>query len=330
MNLLKKLKYTVYAVPALALAIMGVFTLTVSANATDNEDARPYAGLQISPATNSIELAAGQSYTGQMTVRNTSRNAISYEVSTGTYTIVDNNYDAPNYNKTGKYSLMKDWIKVSPARLDNVQPDETRTITYTIKVPSNPPAGTQYATVFASTVNNEKAKATGVQSTARAGMVIAANMKGGKTVDRVTIIDQSIPSYQPTSPLTSTFKVKNEGNIAASTTYSMKVTSWINGRLEYETREASAGVYPETTRTFDMQWKDSRIGIFKVEQSVRVNGRDYSTQKVVVAVPIWIIILIVLAIVCLVVFTVINIKAAREAKGGKAKSSTKTSKRRKA
>ena len=192
MNLLKNLKYTVYAVPALALAIMGVFTLTVSANATDNEDARPYAGLQISPATNSIELAAGQSYTGQMTVRNTSRNAISYEVSTGTYTIVDNNYDAPNYDKTGKYSLMKDWIKVSPARLDNVQPDETRTITYTIQVPSNPPAGTQYATVFASTVNNEKAKATGVQATARAGMVIASNMKCGKTVDRVTNIDNSM------------------------------------------------------------------------------------------------------------------------------------------
>lgn len=324
MNLLKKFKSAAIIVPALAVAFLAAATVSNDASAED----KPYAGVQISPATNAIELSPGQTYTGQMTVRNTSRNTISYEISSGAYTIVNNNYDAPNYDKAGKYSLMKDWIKVSPTKLENVKSDETRTITYTIKVPSNPPAGTQYATVFASTINNEKLKSTGVQATARAGMVVSANMKGGKTVDRVTILDQGIPGYQPASPLTSTFKVKNEGNIAASVSYSMKVTSWINGRTEYETKDLSAGVYPETTRTFDMKWENSRIGIYNVEQKVKVNGRDYSIKKVVVAIPVWIIVLIILAIVCIIVFTVINVKAAREAKGTKSKSSSRKTSRR--
>ncbi len=326
MNLLKRIGALSVLLPAFAFALV---VAALFGNKVSAEDAQYGAGVTISPAINSVELAPGETYKGEMKVTNNSKIAMSYEISTGNYTIVNNDYSAPNYEKSGKYSLMKDWTTATPKTLNNLQPGESRTVTYIIKVPSNPPAGTQYATVFASTINNEKLKTTGIQSIARAGLVVTANMKGGKTVDRVTILDQNIPGYQPAAPLTSTFKVKNEGNIAASTTYSMKITSWLNGRTVYEDKSISSGVYPETTRAFDLKWEDSRIGIYNVEQKVKVNGRDYSIKKVVVAIPIWIIILVILAIVCMIVFTIINVKAAHDAKNGnKAKSTAKKSSRR--
>ncbi len=314
MTLLHKIKHHALTVSAAVLALAMITTGVVSA--ANKKDVKPTTGLMISPATNSIELAPKQVYKGQMTVKNTSTIPMDFKIGSGSYTIVNNNYSAPNYDKVGKYSLMKDWISVDKSELHGIPAGKTAVVNYTIKVPDNPPAGTQYATLFASTVlpTQDKSATTSVKSSARVGMVISASMKGGKTVDRNTIEKQSIPGYQPQAPLKSSFTIKNEGNVAAAVNYSMEVHSWLDNRLEFQGEQQQASVYPETSRDFDMTWTQMRTGIYKVKQKVSVNGRDHSIEKVVVSVPIWIFVLAIIGILLIAVFTAINVKGIMDAR----------------
>lgn len=309
MTLLHKIKHQALAATAAVLTLALITTGVVSA--ANKKDAKPTTGLMISPATNQVELAPKQVYKGQMTVKNTSTIPMDFKIGSGSYTIVNNNYSAPNYDKVGKFSLMKDWITVDKTELHAIPAGKTAVVNYTIKVPDNPPAGTQYATLFASTVlpTQDKDAATSVKSSARVGMVISASMKGGKTVERNTIEKQSIPGYQPQAPLKSSFVIKNEGNVAAAVDYSMEVHSWLDNRLEFQGESQQASVYPETSRTFDMAWTQMRTGIYKVKQKVSVNGRDHSIERVVVSVPVWIFVLVVVGVILLGAFVAINVKS---------------------
>lgn len=296
---------------------------TLSAYAASTSD---FKGMLISPATQRLSLKNGQSYTGSMNVSNRSDNKnMTIKMSVGTYTITDNNYSSPSYNSESKYSLMKDWIKLDKTSFV-LKPGEDTNVKYTINTPVNPPSGMQYATILAS-LEPEKAD-TGISATAQVGMIVMATMADGKTVDKAIIQNENIDGYQPTSPLKSTFSIKNEGNIGADVTYQMIVNSAINGKKVYESKAASNSVYPETSRSFTINWDNVGIGFYNVEQKITVNGRTHSIKKMVCTVPVWIILLIIIAIVALVGYFVVTYRMRQEARGkvsSKKKTATKRS-----
>lgn len=326
MRLFRKLRQSALIAGIFVLSLAFVTTGIVMAEAQKQSDKKPEVktGLWIKPATNEISLGAKESYSGTMLVTNTSTSPMDFKIDAGAYTIRNNNYSTPDYSSEGKYSLMKNWIKFDRTDIKNVPANGSVEVKYTITAPANIPSGTQYATIFASTVNKQHNNATGVQSNARIGMVVKANMKGGRTIERNTIEGQRIDFFQPKAPLTSKFTVKNEGNVASSVTYSMTVKSWINGRVEYQGDTQPADVYPESRRDFDLTWSQVRPGIYSVSQIVNVNGKDHSITRVVVALPMWLIILFILAVVCFVVFIVVNVRNILAARRKHSKSSNKS------
>lgn len=309
---------------ALVLAFLAVCVLLAlgvqSAHAEDNV----VKGLEISPASNSIELGNGEVYTGEMTVTNSSSSTITVEMSVGSYSIENSNYNTPNYDSPSKYSVMKDWIRLDKNEFD-LNSNESTVVRYTIVTPADPPAGTQYATIFASTTPDSDSEGAGITTTSRIGMVVSALMKDGETVEQANIQDEKIDGYQPTAPLRGSFAVKNEGNVGADVTYSMRVTSAINGTEVYKSDEDSSSVYPESTRNFSLNWDGVGIGFYNVEMNINLNGSNHTVKKLVCTVPIWIIILIIIAILSLIAYAVINYRMSKEAKAGKKTTSKKKS-----
>ena len=301
---------------ALVLAFLAVCVLLALGVQSAHAEGNVVKGLEISPASNSIELGNGEVYTGEMTVTNSSSSAITVEMSVGSYSIENSNYGSPNYDKESKYSVMKGWIRLDKEEF-TLAPGESQIVTYTINTPAEPPSGMQYATIFASTTPDSEIEGAGITATSRIGLVLSALMKDGETIQQSNIQDEKIAGYQPTSPLKASFAVKNEGNVGADVTYQMTVKSAINGTEVYKSDQDSSSVYPDSTRSFSISWDQMGIGFYNVELKINLDGNEHTVKQLVCTVPVWIIILVVIAILSLVAYAVINYRMRQEAKGGK-------------
>lgn len=309
---------------ALLVAFMAVYLLLALGGNAAHAEGGEFKGLEISPASNRIELGNGEVYTGEMSVKNSTDADMNVEMSVGSYSIEDSNYGSPNYDSPSKYSVIKDWIQLDKNEFV-LSPDESTVVRYTINTPANPPAGMQFATIFASTTPGEELEGSGIVATSRIGMVVSALMKDGETIEQASIQNEKIDGYQPTSPLKASFAIKNEGNVGVDVSYSMTVKSAINGTEVYKSNTDSNSVYPESTRNFTVNWDQVGIGFYNVELNITLNGKNHTVKKLVCTVPIWIIILIIIAILSLVAYAVINYRMRQEAKGSKSKKTTKKS-----
>lgn len=309
---------------ALLVAFMAVYLLLALGGNAAHAEGGEFKGLEISPASNRIELGNGEVYTGEMSVKNSTDADMNVEMSVGSYSIEDSNYGSPNYDSPSKYSVIKDWIQLDKNEFV-LSPDESTVVRYTINTPANPPAGMQFATIFASTTPSEELEGSGIVATSRIGMVVSALMKDGETIEQASIQNKKIDGYQPTSPLKASFAIKNEGNVGVDVSYSMTVKSAINGTEVYKSNTDSSSVYPESTRNFTVNWDQVGIGFYNVELNIVLNGKNHTVKKLVCTVPIWIIILIIIAILSLVAYAVINYRMRQEAKGSKSKKTTKKS-----
>lgn len=309
---------------ALLVAFMAVYLLLALGGNAAHAEGGEFKGLEISPASNRIELGNGEVYTGEMSVKNSTDADMNVKMSVGSYSIEDSNYGSPNYDSPSKYSVIKDWIQLDKNEFV-LAPDESTVVRYTINTPANPPAGMQFATIFASTTPTEELEGSGIVATSRIGMVVSALMKDGETIEQANIQNEKIDGYQPTSPLKASFAIKNEGNVGVDVSYSMTVKSAINGTEVYKSNTDSSSVYPESTRNFTANWDQVGIGFYNVELNITLNGKNHTVKKLVCTVPIWIIILIIIAILSLVAYAVINYRMRQEAKGSKSKKTAKKS-----
>lgn len=307
-----------------AMFLMAVYLLITFCNpAHAADDNNKFRGILISPASRSFDLRNGQVYVGQMSVENSTDSVMHVQMSVGSYEILNDNYNTPNYDRPSKYSAIANWIKLDKQDLQ-IQPGKSEVINYTIKTPSNPPGGTQYATIFAS--NTPKGDGAGIKATSRVGMVIRARMVDGKTIDASSIKNEKIDWYQPTSPLKAIFSVKNEGNVGSDVAYSLMIKNAINGSEVYRSAQKTDSIFPETTRNMSIGWDKVGVGFYNVELTINLNGRVHTVKKLVCTVPIWIIILLIIAIASLTAYGVINYRMAKESRLSTTK---KTNKRKK-
>lgn len=293
-----------------------------AAHAADGDTNKPdnFRGILISPAGNRISLKNNDIYKGTMTVENSTSKRMHVKTSVGSYEIKNSNYNKPNYDSSSRYSVMKNWITLDKEDF-YLDPGKTEVITYTVKSPSNPPAGMQYATIFAANIPDSNGNK-GISAISRVGMVLSAHMVDGKTVDKFNIQREKIRGYQPTAPLKASFEVRNEGNIGADVSYSILVKNAINGSEVYKSATNTGSVFPETTRLFDVSWDKSSVGFYNVEMTINVNGRSHVVKKLVCTVPIWIILLLIIAIMSLVAYAIINYRLAKESRLGSRKRTT--------
>ena len=273
----------------------------------------------LTPMNQDIDLEAGQTYTGSITVVNPSdaTSDFSYKVSISPYGVVGNNYTvdlATEYNR----SMITKWITISEPT-GTLKPNESRQVEFTIKVPADAPAGGQYAAIsVAADDSMSSGDGLSVQSVLEMASIIYARV-AGETKHEGKILENNIPSFALTSPVTLTSKIENTGNVHDYANYTITVTNFFTGQVILPTEENdghySEVIMPETT--YESQREISNlpvIGAVKVTQTIRFNGEASTTENTIVICPIWFMALVLLTVAALITTIVAIVKKHRKNK----------------
>lgn len=271
-------------------------------------DDRPDARIQLSPVLLEMELKPGQTSTKTFKVQNTGSSTFSYELGVTPYSVMDENYTA-DFDKATAYSDIVDWVSFSQdgGTLESDTEDE---ITVTVKVPKDIPDGGQYAMVYAK-VLNEELDTSGVSVEQRVGLLLYSTNVDGKTRKEGKILENKVPGFVFTPPISATSLIENTGNVHLSATYILQVSKFFGGEEIYtnEEKPVMETILPETTRLHTASWDNApQLGIFKVKQTVIFNGQTSETEKVVFICPIWFLFIVLLIIFCLVFWIVSRIR----------------------
>ncbi len=283
------------------------------------EDKQPEYRLQVSPAKQDIgDLKPGESYAGAFKVQNTGKNSFDFKVSASPYSVKDELY-SPEYDKNSQYTDIVNWIKFS-ATTGHVDPNQEQEIAYTIKVPSDVPAGGQYLAITVELTNTGTTEGSGVAITQQVGSIVYANVHGN-TRKTGEVIENKIPTILFNPPVSTTSIVNNTGNTHATASYILEVCPLFSGKASdgtlcdeevYTNRENpdTLTILPETRRFNTITWPGSpKLGIFRVRQTVSMFDQTSTVEKVVFLCPIWFAFIIILLIFCAVFWIITRVRA---------------------
>ncbi len=295
-------------------AFFAAFALTFITNspvaAADTPDYR----LQVSPSYAEIEeMQPGKTYDGVFKVQNTGAKEFSYAINITPYSVSDDKYTLDSETETA-YTQMKDWVTLSQDS-GTLAPDSTEEIKYSIRIPSDAPAGGQYALINVRMIQNDDANSgAAISATKQIGFRLLGDVEGNtRRTGKVT--EQNIPSILFNPPISATSVVENTGNTHITASYVLQVFPLFGNEEVYTNEESpyEVTVLPETSRYNSISWDDApHLGIFRVKQTVTIADDTQFIEKTVFLCPIWFIFIILLIIFCIVFWICSRIKSRRE------------------
>lgn len=262
----------------------------------------------IMPMSQRFHLQPGETYEGEISVVNpvTAESDFEYKVSVTPYS-VDDEYTVDLATKS-TMSAIVDWIKIDQPT-GTVAPNSVGKVHFTITVPKDAPGGGQYATI--SVGSNKETKASNgvaVENVFEMASIIYAEVDGDIQHDG-SILDNSIPGFSTSTPITATVMVNNNGNVHDTATVIIKASNFLTGEVILPTDD-NDGVYsevimPNTERFISREISNlPALGVVHVEQTVYYLGVSSVETRDVVICPIWFMAL-VLATLCAIVGAIV-------------------------
>ena len=273
----------------------------------------------ITPMTQKMELKAGESYTGTIKVANPAgaTREFSYVAEVSPYGVVGEDYTADLKTKSNR-SMIADWITLEDAN-GTLEPNGTANIKYTITVPEDAPAGAQYAAIVVSQSKDEAKKGgMNVDNIVEIASIIYGEVEGETVMDG-HILENEVPGFSTTAPITVSAKFDNHGNVYDSAMITIAAKNNITGEV-YLPTENNEGFYeelilPDTTRAVERNVEGLPfLGIVHIEQSINYNGEVSKVEKDVIICPVWFMVLaavVVAALVALIVRLIIKHRRAK-------------------
>ena len=157
-------------------------------------------GLFITPIREYIKADAGKTPTGSLTVANITDKPVTVTLSVEQFSVADYTYD---YNFT---PVKEDWVKFQTSQLQ-LQPNKSKSVSYTIAIPKGAIPGGHYFTIFASaTLTSGPAG-----SKVRAATVLYVTVNG-QLRETSAIKKEDIPWISFGNKIDFSFDVRNTGN----------------------------------------------------------------------------------------------------------------------
>ena len=272
----------------------------------------------ISPLTQEIILVPGESYRGSIEVTNplNADDDFKYNAFVGPYypKSMDggvDDYGTSDITTITSRNLIMDWIKIdNPSGA--VSPNGTASITFTISVPNDAPAGGQYATIsvkedVGNTVSTDGQS--NVVEIMQMSSVIFANV-AGDTREEGVILENTMPSFLLNSDLEATSLVRNNGNVHSNAEYVLQVWPMFSGEeiCTNEEKPMTSMILPDTERYNAQTCKLPPIGVFKAKQVVKIFGEVSTVEKTIIVCPIWLLFLIIFAVIALIICIILRAK----------------------
>lgn len=301
-------------------------------NASGNNEVQ--ASLTLSPVSKTLQISSNSVYDDTITVTNDSEQVTTVAIYPKPYSYVyseqDDDYKL-GFSHENTYTQISRWITVADAAGNYVsqtnydlQPHESKTISYKITTPDGIPAGGQYAVIFVQTVS-KKTEGSGINTEASAGMVIYGHSTEGETITSSSFRDVSIERGVVTGMdengknivrdnFYGTAKVKNEGNTDFYARGILKATPII-GFSSYETpgNEGTVSIIPESERVVADEWEDRPdFGIYNISWTVIAGEHTESIERVVLLISPLSGFLIILCLTLIIIGIIMLVKKRKE------------------
>ena len=286
---------------AMLVSVMSLFGLSGRAMAAGR-------AIALSPMSQSIVLIPGETYYGGITVANpaTSTEDLHYLVTEMPFYPVNENgeYVNADYSTRTNMNMIVDWIKVDNPT-GTLSPNEERTVSFSISVPYDAPAGGQYMALLVrenpDAVEIEDSMA--VTEIMQMAHVIYAEV-AGETNESAEIVDNYIPSFLFSNTLEASSTVKNNGNVHTYAKYTLQV--WPMGSDEEictnEEEAGSAFVMPNT-EIYHLEKCDlPMFGFFNAKQTVAIFGEESVVEKMIIVCPLWLLFVVVVVVISAIVW----------------------------
>lgn len=286
----------------------------------------------VSPQDQEYVLTPGQAVTGEVKAFNPSDAGgdFYYVVEAVPYSVSDDGKYSPGFDAMNDHTDIVNWVTMSDDDETDAKevhgvlgPGEEGKAYYTITVPKDAKGGGQYFGVRVKTDAEAMRKASNNDTVVIKevlGIVSLVYVEvSGDIVVKGEIMDNNIPSFVLTPPISASFVVKNEGNTHAKISYGMQVFPLFSDEEVYTTEEdmGSSYVLPGATRMITQSWNNSPVvGAFRVRQTVYYDSTDNEpsiTEKIVIVCPIWLIFIILFVIFALIFYFVARAKARKKA-----------------
>lgn len=270
----------------------------------------------VTPMNQDVELRPGQVYTGSITVANPANaaNDFHYKVTVSPYGVVGEEYTA-DLETTSTRSQMVDWIKIdNPTGV--LKPNETTKVNFTINVPKTAPAGGQYAALLVSSANNNAANnGFTINNIFEMASLVYAKV-AGETTRGGEVKEIAIPGFVTAAPIATRAVLTNEGNVHETARIALEVRNVFSATPIYPTAGENGilteTIMPETTRLITRNIDGiSPVGIYEVKETINYLGQNTMASKIVIACPIWFMVLTLVTITAAVVAIVRGVRAHR-------------------
>lgn len=238
--------------------------------------------MTVSPTKQQLSLQPGQQSEGKFSVLNTGEEQFTFKLYTSPYFVANEQYE-PVFNEESSRTQISRWVTMSEDEI-TLQPGEKHDVGYTVNVPTDVPAGGQYAVLFAETTEEATGESS-IVAKKRVGMLVYGTV-AGDTRESGEVVSNDIKRWQHTAPLMANVRLKNTGNTDFEASAKMTVSS-LFGKTVYESPEGENVLLPDTTRAIDLQWDGATIGIYKVSTTVGLLDDTYAEERyVLVASPL--------------------------------------------
>lgn len=273
--------------------------------------------LVVSPPSQYVNLVAGESHSGTISITNPSNSTgdmefyvsvIPYGVNVGDYTT--------DFSSDTIYNDIVEWVSVDKDH-GQLAPNETATITYTINTPAEAPAGGQYCAIAIRNTNDNTSET--VNEVIEIASVIYARVAGEVREDG-KLLDSSVPSIVFTPPVASHLSFSNAGNVHLNATINTKITNFFDDEeVLFDSREydtpITETIMPETTRSVSYTFDGMpELGILNFYQTIVYNGEKTELSQSIFVCPIWFIVLVLVTIAAIVAVIVRGVRRHKKQK----------------
>ena len=208
-------------------------------------------GITIIPPKFELFGNPGDQITEKIRVRNDSQSPVSYAVLVEDFTSTgEEGQVALEEGQHDSLFSLAQWLELETKDLI-LQPNEEKSMSFTINVPRNAEPGGHYASILFQVGGTAIPGAASVSQ--RVGALILLRVSGNVT-EKGMIQTFETPKYSQTSPLNLTLRLKNDGNTHIIPKGTIIITD-LFGRKVDELPLNAQNVLPGATRKMDTEWK---------------------------------------------------------------------------
>jgi len=310
---MSKIKKIITKIMVAIIIVGGGVVACQTVRAEDNSTA-----IILSPMSEKIVLTPGEKYQGSLKISNpnSSTDDLLYSVSVESFNQArddDGNDDYGNVDTQTitSYNQIMEWITFDKES-GTVTPNQTDILTYTIDVPTDAPAGGQYATIIITDESDHSSNEGNVSiaSIPRVASIIYAEV-AGETRNTGEITENNIPGFLMNNILEATSVVKNTGNVHTNASYILQVWPLFSDEeiCTNEEEPETSLVLPETERYYSQSCALPSVGIFRAKQTVKIFGEESIVEKTIIVCPIWLLFIIFFVIAAIIIWLVMRVRS---------------------